>query len=139
VPTLFPHAAAGWVAKDKWTLPHIRDQYYKARAARSASGGEEATTGAPELLGTCTAGDAIYPEFWGSRVMNASPFHVRGAPPKPKTFDNFADTISNRSEGDVCHLHLPLEQLHGARFSAEICIRGFLLNPTPAGLKRARV
>ena len=112
VPTLFPQAAAAWVAKEKWTLAHIRRQYFQARATRAANGEESvANGGVPELLGTCVAGDAIYPEFWGSRVMDASPLHVRGAPPKPKTFDDFADVISNSSVGDVCHLHIPLEHM----------------------------
>ena len=106
VPTLFPAAAAEWPARKKWTLPFIRSQYYRAREDEAALGQQ-----APELLGTCAASDSIYPEMWGTRVMGVSPWHIRGAPPKPQSFDDFAAVITAQAAGDVCHLHLPLEHM----------------------------
>ena len=106
VPTLIPGAAASWPARTKWTLPFIRAQYYRARETEAAAGKP-----APELLGTCASSDSIYPEMWGTRVMGVSPWHIRGAPPKPKAFGDFAAVIENKTLGDVCHLHLPLEHM----------------------------
>jgi hypothetical protein len=91
------------------------------------------TDAAKELLGTCSGTNYIYPEMWGTNVTNISALHAHGAPPKPKSFDEFAkliaasmtsttsnssanhgSTLAGRARDRACHLHLPMEQLHPA-------------------------